>query len=55
MTLDMNQDTVPDICDSDIDWDNLQNQLGLIRYENVDCSLQYNQHKSSDIYRCMMG
>lgn len=44
---DMNQDTIPDVCDSDIDWDNLPNQLGLIRYENVDCS--YNSTNTNPV------
>lgn len=35
---DMNQDTIPDLCDTDIDGDGVQNPLWLILYENPDCS-----------------
>ena len=35
---DMDHDWIPDMCDSDIDWDWVSNLLGLIKYENKDCT-----------------
>ena len=37
---DMDKDSIPDICDDDIDWDWVKNLLGLINYESNDCSLE---------------
>jgi len=36
---DMDKDGIPDICDDDIDWDGIKNLVGLISYENKDCSI----------------
>ena len=38
---DMDNDWIPDICDSDIDGDGVPNLLGIIKYETPDC--RYNQ------------
>jgi hypothetical protein len=35
---DMDKDDIPDICDDDIDGDHMPNLIGLIGYENKDCS-----------------
>lgn len=35
---DMDKDGIPDICDDDIDGDVIFNLIGLINYENKDCS-----------------
>ncbi|MDR0859505.1 MAG: thrombospondin type 3 repeat-containing protein [Candidatus Peribacteria bacterium] len=35
---DMDGDSIPDICDDDIDGDGKKNLLGLIQYEKADCS-----------------
>ncbi len=36
---DMDNDGIPDVCDDDIDWDGMTNLIGLIEYENEDCSI----------------
>jgi len=36
---DMDWDWIPDICDDDIDGDGMTNLIGLIEYENEDCSI----------------
>lgn len=38
----MDQDTMPDICDNDIDGDGVNNMLGLVQFENTNCSLTWN-------------
>jgi len=35
----MDHDGIPDICDDDIDGDGIPNLIGLITYENKDCSI----------------
>jgi hypothetical protein len=35
---DQDKDGIPDICDDDIDGDGLKNLIGIISYENKDCS-----------------
>ncbi len=39
---DMDKNSIPDLCDSDIDWDTQPNQLWLIRFENPNCSYDSN-------------
>ncbi|MBU0627194.1 thrombospondin type 3 repeat-containing protein [Patescibacteria group bacterium] len=34
----MDEDGIPDICDSDIDGDGIENLLGILKYENGTCS-----------------
>jgi hypothetical protein len=41
-TCDLDGDGIPDICDSDIDNDGIPNLLGLINFENKDCSYTEN-------------
>jgi hypothetical protein len=36
---DQDKDGIPDICDDDIDGDGLKNLIGIILYENKDCSV----------------
>ena len=36
---DMDGDGIPDICDDDIDGDGVKNLIGLIKFENPDCSI----------------
>jgi len=36
---DMDQDGIPDVCDNDIDGDGVLNLVGIITYENPDCSI----------------
>jgi len=36
----MDKDNVPDICDTDIDGDGKINLLGIINFENKDCSYE---------------
>jgi hypothetical protein len=38
-------DGIPDICDSDIDGDGIPNLLGLINFENKDCSYESDPSK----------
>jgi len=35
----MDGDGIPDICDNDIDGDGVKNLLGIIKFENPDCSI----------------
>ncbi len=35
---DIDKDSIPDMCDSDIDGDGIGNQLGIIRFEKPDCT-----------------
>jgi len=39
---DMDSDGIPDMCDNDIDWDGVENLIGLITHENDDCSIETN-------------
>lgn len=39
---DMDKDWIPDICDSDIDWDGIPNLLWIIKYENKNCTYNSN-------------
>ena len=39
---DQDWDKIPDICDDDIDGDGLKNLVGIISYENKDCSIWTN-------------
>ncbi len=39
---DRDQDTIPDICDDDIDNDGIKNLIGLIVKDNKDCSIDQN-------------
>ena len=43
---DQDWDRVPDICDDDIDWDGVKNLIGIILYENKDCSISANNVNS---------
>lgn len=45
-TCDMDNDGIPDICDTDIDGDGIQNLLGIINYENTDCTYNININPS---------
>lgn len=38
-SCDMDGDWIPDICDNDIDGDGVENLIGVISYENKDCSI----------------
>ena len=38
-SCDMDSDWIPDICDEDIDWDWMKNLIGVVTYENEDCSI----------------
>ncbi|MFA6256352.1 MAG: thrombospondin type 3 repeat-containing protein [Candidatus Absconditabacterales bacterium] len=42
---DLDGDGIPDICDSDIDGDGIPNLLGLINFENKDCSYESDPSK----------
>ena len=44
---DQDKDGIPDICDDDIDGDGLKNLIGIILYENKDCSVWENNINSS--------
>ena len=37
---DLDGDGIPDLCDTDIDGDGIANLLGIINYENKDCSFR---------------
>lgn len=39
---DIDKDGIPDICDDDIDGDGIKNLIGLINFENKDCSYNSN-------------
>ena len=39
---DQDWDKIPDICDDDIDWDDIKNLIGIILHENKDCSVWKN-------------
>ena len=43
---DQDWDKIPDICDDDIDWDGVKNLVGIILYENKDCSIWENNINS---------
>ena len=43
---DQDGDKILDICDDDIDWDGIKNLIGLILYENKDCSIWENNINS---------
>ena len=43
---DLDWDWIPDICDEDIDWDGVKNLLGILLYENKDCSFWSNNINS---------
>ena len=36
---DMDGDGIPDICDDDIDGDGVKNLIGLVLFDNPDCSI----------------
>jgi hypothetical protein len=38
----MDDDKIPDICDDDIDGDGVKNLIGIIKFENADCSMGEN-------------
>ena len=38
---DMDKDTIPDMCDTDIDWDSVVNPLWLIRFQNSSCTYDW--------------
>lgn len=42
---DLDKDNIPDICDSDIDGDDIPNLLGLINTENKNCSYESDPNK----------
>ncbi|MEI8091739.1 MAG: hypothetical protein WCG98_06025 [bacterium] len=48
-TCDRDRDNVPDICDDDIDGDGIKNLIGIISYENKDCSITPNNNTNSNI------
>jgi hypothetical protein len=35
----MDKDGIPDICDDDIDGDGTKNLIGLVLFDNPDCSI----------------
>jgi hypothetical protein len=35
----MDKDSIPDMCDDDIDGDGVRNLIGLILFDNPDCSI----------------
>lgn len=41
----MDKDSIPDICDTDIDGDGKMNLLGIINFENKDCSYESDSNK----------
>jgi len=43
---DMDKDWIPDMCDNDIDGDGVENFIGLILYENKNCSINENNINS---------
>ena len=48
-TCDIDKDTIPDICDTDIDWDWFANPLWLIRFQNVSCTYDGTNVNTNDI------
>lgn len=44
---DLDGDKIPDVCDDDIDGDGIKNLLGLINFENKDCSDESDPNKSN--------
>lgn len=44
---DLDGDRMPDVCDTDIDGDGIQNLLWLMNFENRDCSYESNPNKSN--------
>ena len=44
---DLDWDKIPDICDDDIDGDGVKNLVGLLLYENKDCSIWENNVNSN--------
>lgn len=42
---DLDKDGIPDVCDDDIDGDGVKNLLGLINFENRDCSYESDPNK----------
>jgi hypothetical protein len=40
-------DKIPDVCDTDIDGDGIKNLLGLISFENKDCSYESDSNKAN--------
>jgi hypothetical protein len=38
----MDNDNIPDICDDDIDGDGVKNLIGLVLFDNPDCSIDGN-------------
>lgn len=45
---DLDGDKIPDICDTDIDGDGIQNLLGIINNENEDCSYSTNKNQVTE-------
>jgi len=39
---DFDHDGAPDICSDDIDWDGIKNLIGVVEYDNADCSWDIN-------------
>ncbi len=44
----MDKDGIPDICDTDIDGDGKLNLLGIINFENKDCSYGINNSENTN-------
>ena len=44
---DMDGDSIPDICDDDIDGDGIKNLIWIVSYENKDCSMNSNNVNAS--------
>jgi hypothetical protein len=51
----MDKDTIPDLCDDDIDGDGATNRMGMITKENADCSITTGNTNQQLLQQCQQA